>query len=132
MRESVVRIIVETDKGMTTGTGFIINNRRVIATNCHVVGDAKTINVAFLAAGKPMLVPAHLIAADPAKDIAIIETDTDIFGEPVVLANYPASPPARVTAVGYPGAADDIAGAWPPCCSSPPTASAPSPASCRA
>ena len=57
-----------------------------------------------------MLVPAHLIAADPAKDIAIIETDTDIFGEPVVLANYPANPPERVTAVGYPGAADDIAG----------------------
>jgi Trypsin-like peptidase domain len=110
MRESVVRIIVETDKGMTTGTGFIINNRRAIATNSHVVGDAKTINVAFLAAGKPTLVPAHLIAADTAKDIAIIETDTDIFGEPVVVANYPANPPERVTAVGYPGAADDIAG----------------------
>ena len=42
MRESVVRIIVETDKGMTTGTGFIINNRRAIATNSHIVGDAKT------------------------------------------------------------------------------------------
>jgi S1-C subfamily serine protease len=110
MRESVVRVIVETDKGMTMGTGFIINNRRAIATNSHVVGDAKTINVAFLAAGKPTLVRAHLIAADTAKDIAIIETDTDILGEPVVLANYSTNPPEKVTAIGYPGAADDIVG----------------------
>jgi len=86
MRESVVRIVVETDKGTTTGTGFIINNHRAIATNNHVIDGAKTIQVAFLAAGKPTLVPARLIAADPAKDMAIIETDADIFGEPVVLA----------------------------------------------
>jgi len=110
MRESVVRIVVETDKGTTTGTGFIINNHRAIATNNHVIDGAKTIQVAFLAAGKPTLVPARLIAADPAKDMAIIETDADIFGEPVVLANYDTSPPAKVTAIGYPGAADDVAG----------------------
>ena len=110
MRESVVRIIVETDNGTTTGTGFIINNHRAIATNNHVVDGAKTIHVAFLAAGKPTLVPGHLIAADVAKDIAIIETDADIFGEPIVLANYDTSPPAKVTAIGYPGAADDVAG----------------------
>jgi hypothetical protein len=110
MRESVVRIVVETDNGTTTGTGFIINNRRVIATNNHVVDGAKTIQVAFLAAGKPTLVPARLIAADPAKDMAIIETDSEIFGEPVVLANYATNPSAKVTAVGYPAAADDVAG----------------------
>jgi hypothetical protein len=110
MRESVVRIMVETDKGITTGTGFIINNRRAIATNNHVVDGAKTIQVAFLAAGKPTLVSARLIAADAAKDMAIIETDADIFGEPVVLANYDTSPPARVTAIGYPAVADDVAG----------------------
>ena len=109
MRESVVRIIVETDNGTTTGTGFIVNNHRAIATNNHVVDGAKTIQVAFLAAGKPTLVSARLIAADAAKDIAIIETDADIFGEPVVLANYDTSPPAKVTAIGYPGAADDVA-----------------------
>ncbi len=110
MRESVVRIVVETDKGTTSGTGFILNNHRAIATNNHVIDGAKTIQVAYLAAGKPTLVPARLIAADPAKDMAIIETDGDIFGEPVVLANYDTSPPAKVTAIGYPGAADDVAG----------------------
>jgi Trypsin-like peptidase domain len=110
MRESVVRILAEGEQGTATGTGFIINNRRAIATNNHVIDGAKTISVAFLAAGRPTLVPAHLVAADPTKDIALIETDTDIFGEPVLLANYETNPPAKVTAVGYPGAADDIAG----------------------
>jgi len=78
MRESVVRIMVETDKGITTGTGFIINSHRAIATNNHVVDGAKTIQVAFLAAGKPTLVSARLLAADAARDMAIIETDAEV------------------------------------------------------
>ena len=50
-------------------------------------------------------------------------TTGDIFGEPVVLANYDTNPPAKVTAIGYPGAADLIAGGvvQPSICSSPPT-----------
>ena len=34
--------------------------------------------------------------------MAIIETADDIFGEPVVLADYDTNPPAKVTAIGYP------------------------------
>ena len=37
VRESVVRIEVENGKAMRQGTGFIINDRRVVATNNHVI-----------------------------------------------------------------------------------------------
>jgi V8-like Glu-specific endopeptidase len=110
VRESVVRIEVEYDQGTKQGTGFIINDRRTIATNNHVIDGAKQIYVTFLAAGKPTVVQARLIMTNPLKDIAIIETTADIFGEPVVLANYDTQPPAKVTAIGYPVAADVVAG----------------------
>jgi hypothetical protein len=110
VRESVVRIEVEHAQGTRQGTGFIINDKRTIATNNHVIEGAKSIYVTFLAAGKPTSIPARLITTDPVKDMALIETSVDIFGEPVVLANYDTNPPAKVTAIGYPVAADFVAG----------------------
>ncbi|MTD95175.1 trypsin-like serine protease [Hyphomicrobium sp. xq] len=110
VRESVVRLEVDTGQGVQQGTGFIINDRRTIVTNNHVIAGAKTIYVTFLAAGKPTAVPAQVVTTDPEKDLAIVETAFDIFGEPVVLANYDTDPPAKVTAIGYPSAADAITG----------------------
>ena len=110
VRESVVRIEVELNQGgARQGTGFIINDKRVIATNNHVIEGAKAIYVTFLANGKPTAIPARLIATDPVGDMALIETIIDIYGEPVVLADYDTSPPAKVTAIGYPVAADFVA-----------------------
>lgn len=110
VRESVVRLEVDTGQNVQQGTGFIINDRRTIVTNNHVIAGAKTIFVTFLAAGKPTAVPAQVVTTDPEKDMAIIQTAFDIFGEPVVLANYDTAPPAKVTAIGYPSAADAITG----------------------
>ena len=110
VRESVVRIEVEHAQGTRQGTGFVINDKRTIATNNHVIEGAKAIWVTFLANGKPTSIPGRLIATDPVKDMALIETATDIFGEPVVLADYDTNPPAKVTAIGYPVAADFVAG----------------------
>jgi V8-like Glu-specific endopeptidase len=110
IRESVVRLEVTTDKGMQQGTGFIVNDKRTVVTNNHVIAGAQSIFVTFLAAGKPMAVQARVITADPVKDLAILETATDVFGEPVTLAAYDTTPPAKVTAIGYPGAADLVAG----------------------
>jgi hypothetical protein len=105
-----VRIEVEYEGGIKQGSGFLLNDQRTIATNNHVIDGAKSIYVTFLAAGKPTAVPARLVTTDPVKDLAIIETTTDIFGEPVTLAAYDTKPPARVTAIGYPVAADFVAG----------------------
>ncbi len=105
-----MRIEVEHPQGTRQGTGFIINDNRTIATNNHVIEGAKSIYVTFLANGKPISIPGRLITTDPAKDMALIETVTDIYGEPVVLADYDTNPPAKVTAIGYPVAADFVAG----------------------
>src|SRR6185436_18744640 len=93
VRESVVRIEVEMNQGgARQGTGFIINDKRTIATNNHVIEGAKAIYVTFLANGKPTAIPARLIATDPVDDMALIETVIDIYGEPVVLADYDTKP----------------------------------------
>jgi serine protease Do len=110
VRESVVRIEVEHAQGTRQGTGFIINDNRTIATNNHVIEGAKAIWVTFLANGKPTSIAGRLIATDPVKDMALIETIGDIFGEPIVMADYDTNPPAKVTAIGYPVAADFVAG----------------------
>jgi hypothetical protein len=110
LRESVVRIEVEHPQGGRSGTGFLINDRRTFATNNHVVEGGTAFYVTYLAAGKPTSVPARVIAADPAKDMALVETLSDVFADPVVLANYDSGPPAKVMAVGYPVAANFVAG----------------------
>jgi len=110
VRESVVRVEVDKGKVVMQGTGFILNDRGYVATNHHVIENAKTIFLTFLAAGKPTAVPAQVVVDNPEKDMAVLQATGDLFGEPVVLANYDTNPPAKVTAVGYPGAADLIMG----------------------
>jgi hypothetical protein len=110
VRESVVRLEVDKGKTVMQGTGFILNDRGYVATNHHVIEGAKTIFLTFLAAGKPTAVPAQVVVDNPEQDMAIVQATGDLFGEPVVLANYDTNPPAKVTAVGYPGAADLIMG----------------------
>src|SRR5262245_21089088 len=61
VRESVVRVEVDKGNAIMQGTGFIINDNRNVVTNHHVIENAKTIYLTFLAAGKPMAVPARVI-----------------------------------------------------------------------
>jgi S1-C subfamily serine protease len=43
VRESVVRVEVDKGKVVMQGTGFILNDRGYVATNHHVIENAKTI-----------------------------------------------------------------------------------------
>jgi len=86
VRESVVRVEVDTGKVVKQGTGFILNDRGYVATNHHVIDGAKTIFLTFLAAGKPTAVPAQVVVDNPEKDMAVVQATGDLFGEPVVLA----------------------------------------------
>lgn len=62
------------------GTGFIITNDGLIATNKHVVSDANAKYTVFTADGKDY--PATIVAQDPLNDLAVIRIEAT--GLPVV------------------------------------------------
>lgn len=61
-----------------TGTGFALNYRYV-ATNYHVVKDAKTIEVAGINGNPTIYYSASVVATDKANDLAIIRINDSRF-----------------------------------------------------
>ena len=86
------------EKGFATGSGFFVSDRGHILTNFHVVEDAAELRVA-LADGAQL--PARLIKADPANDIALIQIERPSQGLPLGPAHEIRKGDA-VTALGYP------------------------------
>jgi S1-C subfamily serine protease len=56
-----------------SGSGFFIDCRGYIATNCHVIEDASDIEVTFLRDGKPQTHKAIVIVKDAYIDLAILK-----------------------------------------------------------
>lgn len=52
-----------------SGTGFFISSN-IVATNCHVIADAKEIEITY---GPDTKLPASVIAKDPANDLALLK-----------------------------------------------------------
>lgn len=69
---SVVEIIVQTEQGAGTGTGFIIDRESNIVTNNHVVEDATRITVVL---GGNKVARARLIGRDPFTDLAVVRIE---------------------------------------------------------
>ena len=107
--ESVVRIlVVDSHDKHFSGSGFIVNDRRDIVTNYHVIQDAKSIKVGFLTVDGYVLVDAVGLWVNADKDLAVIEAVKELPGEPVVLATGDLDETTEVKAVGFPGAADIV------------------------
>jgi len=62
-------------KGLSLGSGFIINDQGYILTNAHVVQNALDIQV-LLSQGKKGI-PAKIIGMDPLTDTALLKIQTD-------------------------------------------------------
>src|SRR5262245_61956125 len=73
VRDSIVVISFASGEGSQQGlgTGFVIDKGGLIATNLHVIGEARPISVQT-AAGKTLTVKA-VHASDRALDLAIVE-----------------------------------------------------------
>jgi putative serine protease PepD len=78
---AVVNVITVTLDGLTCedradatqGSGFFINRDGYILTNNHVIRDGLEYCVAL--AGESGLIPAQLVGADPANDLAVLRID---------------------------------------------------------
>ena len=101
-----------------TGTGFLVQGRRIVATNNHVItadtpapregrvsATAVLVGIAILRKGEPMLIQARVIATDPQRDLALLEANADLPGTPFALGDYDPRLNLEVEAVGFPGIA---------------------------
>ena len=78
---AIVDINTVVGTGQAAGTGMIINSTGEILTNNHVVDRSTSIQVTI--AGRFQTYSAHVIAADPRADIAVIQVD-GVSGLPTV------------------------------------------------
>jgi S1-C subfamily serine protease len=78
---AIVDINTVVGSSQAAGTGMIISSTGEILTNNHVVDGSTSIQVTI--AGHSQPVTAHLIAADPSADIAVIKVD-GLTGLPTV------------------------------------------------
>ncbi|MDH4362500.1 MAG: trypsin-like peptidase domain-containing protein [Acidimicrobiia bacterium] len=69
---SVVSITVTMPQGQGAGTGFVVSTDGRIATNAHVVADARSIQVAF---HNGTTAPATVVGVDRTDDLAVIKVD---------------------------------------------------------
>lgn len=80
----------------THASGFVIDAKGLIATNQRIVGTATSVEVQLTPAIK---VAAHVLVADPVRDVAVLWIDPKVLGSvrPVPLA---CAPPAKPVAEG--------------------------------
>lgn len=103
LEKSVVRLVRQTDQGLSAGTGFAINDQGYIATNVHVIADAHAIQA--IPTNANALYDVEVIATSPELDLAIAYIP-DLTLPPLTLALAPATKGQKVWAIGYPGGAD--------------------------
>ncbi len=62
----------QTDRGVATGSGFVLDKQGTILTNAHVVDGATKVTVAF---GDKQAVPAKILGRDRTTDLAVLKID---------------------------------------------------------
>jgi hypothetical protein len=107
--KSVVWIVVKLpgDSGYGTGTGFMVAPE-IIATNHHVIkGAVKMVAVTPNRTGEGKSHPIELIWDSPKSDLALLKAP-GLNLPPLVLSEKLPPKGHNVTAIGYPGVADDV------------------------
>lgn len=92
---------------VSSGTGFLLNRNGLLATNWHVVADAKNLSVAF--PGWSGVVSAEVVVRDVVNDLAILRmTDATKLAATCPELPFQVAPSTGVTlgehvsAIGYP------------------------------
>lgn len=88
------------------GSGFFIDSSGIIATNYHVIQDAKQIEVCFLTHGIKNTYKATVVSTDRTNDLAILKIEDSNFKHlkriPYKFKNEVSDVGSSVFALGYP------------------------------
>lgn len=68
-----------------SGSGFLVGAQGYILTNNHVIDRADEITVRF--PGRAEVLPATVVGADPASDLAVLKVEADDLPPPLVFAD---------------------------------------------
>ena len=104
MEQGVVRIVAESQEGYSTGTGFIVNDSGLVATNQHVIEGGLIYWV--LVSGSRVPIEAELLWAGRDLDLALLRAH-GLGGNSVPLSRVMPKKGAEVFALGFPGLADE-------------------------
>ena len=122
---STTWVLTKNSEGTSSGTGVLIDaQQKLVATNFHVVGDARTAVIFFpeMADGKPIVTRQHyldnvkrlgirgrVIAIDRKRDMAIIQLDKlPKEARAIELATQGIGPGEQVQSVGNPGSTEAL------------------------
>jgi hypothetical protein len=99
---AVVRVVVRDKDGRTygSGSGFVIGQGGMIATNYHVVEGASLADVLFADGRKAQCSVA--VAADEAADLVLLQPSPRVIVPPLELAGDPPPVGTKVYAIGSP------------------------------
>ena len=103
---SVYKIYTMRKKGIGTGTGFLVNGRRILVTNFHVVAEGEKYFIGYRDGRDGKLVEARVLERRGNIDLAVMEAYEDLPGRALPLGDFEPEKLTNVIAVGFPGAAD--------------------------
>lgn len=97
-----LEVLDENEEVIASASGFLVNDRRTLVTNYHVVQDARHI-VAKDAYGEQSVDVGSVLAYDEIADLAVLRCDSEAEVEPLVLGDSDAVRQGdKIYAVGYP------------------------------
>ena len=105
IEQGVVRVIATGDDSVGTGTGFIINDTGLVATNHHVVDGG--IRFEVFVSGSTTTIEAQVSWRSADLDLALLRAP-GLGGEPLALSTAPLDPGDEIWALGFPGLADRL------------------------
>lgn len=112
IESGVYRVLVRKNLSFGHGTGFKVSDQGHVLTNEHVVRGARGISLVFRQGDQIGSVPANIIWYNSEKDLALLEPTGRLPGfvnELADISQDESSKTETVTAVGFPGIADDVA-----------------------
>ncbi|MEO7369219.1 MAG: trypsin-like peptidase domain-containing protein [Ilumatobacteraceae bacterium] len=92
-------VVRDGQNGESIGTGLILTSDGEIVTNAHVVGDATTVHVRINGESEPR--EAAVVAADPARDLALLRVDVSGLSPASIAAPGDVRLGDEVLAIGY-------------------------------